>query len=385
MNVKRTIIAAALLSISATPAFAQQLDPATLKVGPIGISGQFEYSVSDREGVTEQGDHIHRQRSHPGVLLGFGSVIPLKGTDITTELFVSTKLVSGDANPSWTNSFGNREAWGGLNGNFGKVRFGRQWIDTYINIMDPYASGGNVGEMSEIGTGAGKGYPAGLTRISNAIWADNSMTYTSQKLGNMVTLRAQYYWNGTSFSDETLANAQSPNIAPNTKGANGYILAARADLPMVRIDASYGSQKQNLKDAKATSDSSALANGVYNSTQLVLGAIVPVGAHSVRALINKDTTDLVGGKSISDTEFVFGGQIAVTKEFHIRPVYINHKVDSVANDAADYSQIRAEFGYKFNIGEQYGSTTLWARPMVRKWKTSGEKFTEIRVGFTSNF
>lgn len=378
MNLKRKLICSSILALSSTSALAADLNL------PFTVFGQFEYSISDRAGIKEQGDNQHRQRSHPGLLLELGSQLPLKTSSFTTEIFVSTKLVSGDANPSWTNSVGNREAWGALNSNeFGKFRFGRQWVDTYINIMDPYASGGNIGEMSELGTGVAKGYPAGLTRISNAIWADNSLTYTSPKLAGTTTIRGQYYWNGVSFNDETLASGTAPNVAPNTKGANGYVLAARYEIPAVRIDASFGGQKQNLSGAKAT-DGVVIGNGVYDTTQLALGAMVPVGDHKVRFLINQDKTKLPSGNTVKDTELILGAHVAVTPAFHLRPAYINHKVDGIGANTADFQQVRVELGYKFNIGEKHGATTLWARPMYRKWAT-GEKFTELRVGFTSNF
>lgn len=380
MKVKRTLLIAVPLAAASMTAAAQVALP------PINISGQFEYSISDRKGITEQGDNEHRQRSHPGVLLAFGSVLPLDDSGLSAELFVSTKLTTGDATPAWSNSFGNREAWGGINSaRLGTVRFGRQWLDSYINVLDPYASGGNIGEMSELGTGAGKGYPAGLTRISNAIWADNSLTYTSPKLAGMATLRAQFYWNGSSFTDEKLVSATAPNIAPNTKAANGYILGARIDYPAVRIDLNYGSQKQNLKNALATSDSSALADGVYDTTQIMVGGMVPVGPHMLRALLVQDRTQRPNGSSIKDNELILGGQYSVTPNFHLRPVFMIHKVDTVPNDANDYKQLRVELAYKMNLGLTRGSTSFWFRPTYRKWDTSGATFTELRAGLTANF
>ena len=379
MKVKRTLLIAVPLAACTVSAAAQVTLP------PINISGQFEYSISDRQGLTEQGDNEHRQRSHPGVLLAFGSVLPLDNSGLSAELFVSTKLTTGDATPAWSNSFGNREAWGGINSQYGSVRFGRQWLDSYINVLDPYASGGNIGEMSELGTGAGKGYPAGLTRISNAIWADNSLTYTSPKVAGLATLRAQFYWNGSSFTDEKLVSATAPNIAPNTKAANGYILGARIDYPAVRIDLNYGSQKQNLKNALATSDNSPLADGVYETTQIMVGGMLPLGPHSVRALLVQDKTQRPNGSSIKDNEIILGGQYSVTPNFHLRPVFMIHKVDTVPNDANDYKQLRVELAYKMNIGLARGSTSFWFRPTYRKWDTSGNKFTELRAGFTTNF
>ena len=380
MKVKRALLIAIPMATGTVTATAQVTLP------PINISGQFEYSISDRKGVTEQGDSEHRQRSHPGVLLAFGSVLPLDNSGLSAELFVSTKLTTGDATPAWSNSFGNREAWGGINStSLGTVRFGRQWLDSYINVLDPYASGGNIGEMSELGTGAGKGYPAGLTRISNAIWADNSLTYTSPKLSGMATLRAQFYWNGSSFTDEKLVSATAPNIAPNTKAANGYILGARIDYPAVRIDLNYGSQKQNLKNALATSDSSALADGVYETRQVMLGGMVPLGPHTVRALFVQDRTQRPNGSSIKDNELILGGQYSVTPNFHLRPVFMIHKVDTVPNDANDYKQLRVELAYKMNLGLTRGSTSFWFRPTYRKWDTSGATFTELRAGLTANF
>lgn len=380
MKVKRALLIAIPMATGTVTATAQVTLP------PINISGQFEYSISDRKGVTEQGDSEHRQRSHPGVLLAFGSVLPLDNSGLSAELFVSTKLTTGDATPAWSNSFGNREAWGGINStSLGTVRFGRQWLDSYINVLDPYASGGNIGEMSELGTGAGKGYPAGLTRISNAIWADNSLTYTSPKLAGMATLRAQFYWNGSSFTDEKLVSATAPNIAPNTKAANGYILGARIDYPAVRIDLNYGSQKQNLKNALATSDSSALADGVYETRQVMLGGMVPLGPHTVRALFVQDRTQRPNGSSIKDNELILGGQYSVTPNFHLRPVFMIHKVDTVPNDANDYKQLRVELAYKMNLGLTRGSTSFWFRPTYRKWDTSGATFTELRAGLTANF
>lgn len=379
MKVKRALLIAAPLAACAAPACAQ------LTLPPFTISGQFEYSISDRAGKTEQGDEKHRQRGHPGVQIAFGSEIPLDDTGLSAEIFISTKLLTGDATPAWSNAFGNREAWGGLNSPYGKLRFGRQWLDSYINLMDPYASGGNIGEMSELGTGAGKGYPAGLTRISNAIWADNSVTYTSPKFGHLTSVRTELYWNGISFSDESLASATAPNIAPNTKAANGYILSARWDYPFVRVDASYGAQKQNLKNALATSDNAPLADGIYQSEQMMLGGMLPFGAHTLRLLLVQDKTERPDGSTIKDHEIILGGQYSVTKSFHLRPVLMVHKVDTVPNNLNDYKQIRVEIAYKLNVGKNPGSTSLWFRPTYRKWDTSGARFTEMRAGYTANF
>ncbi len=117
----------------------------------------------------------------------------------------------------------------------------------------------------------------------------------------------------------------------------------------------------------------------------MIGGIVPLGTHSVRALLVQDKTQRPNGSSIKDNELILGGQYSVTPNFHLRPVFMIHKVDTVPNDANDYKQLRVELAYKMNLGLARGSTSFWFRPTYRKWDTSGNKFTELRAGFTTNF
>ncbi|WP_187359945.1 porin [Chitinolyticbacter meiyuanensis] len=141
--IKRIALAAALAAAFSAPAHAD-----------VSISGSAEMDLFYRTNNTADGD---------GKLLQeIAIVINVDGKDkLDSGDELTWRLAQKVATPDRYDSWGIREAWIAYGGNWGQLKFGNQWSETYLIQDWPYGAkgfSGTVGEVPNVGFGQGIRY-----------------------------------------------------------------------------------------------------------------------------------------------------------------------------------------------------------------------------------
>lgn len=240
---QKKLIALAIASLAA-PAFAQS------NVSIYGsLDATFATMTNDGVGVG-QNDVTHKTSR-----LGFkGSEDLGNGYKAFFQLEERFKLdtATADGDLRWKD-----KAWVGLEGGFGKVSFGR--IPTALDII---YGGGKAGNVDTIADWNGRKAKA-TTRF------DNGISYSSPKLGGMVTIHA-----ATAFGDQAKERGFTKldgtgNGTESTGGANAvrpYDIAANVSFGKAFVEAGYQASGSYGSDnaGKDAFYKSIIVNGGYN-------------------------------------------------------------------------------------------------------------------------
>ncbi|MBM5572797.1 MULTISPECIES: porin [Deefgea] len=146
---KRVLLAAAVAAAVSAPAFAE-----------VSISGSAEMDFFAR---TNNGDGTKDAAGNDNTTTKFlqeiAIVVNVDGKDkLDNGSTLSWRLAQKVATDWRFDSFGAREAWIAYGGDWGSLKFGNQWSNTYLIQDWPYASKGFSGTMGEPGyTGFGSG------------------------------------------------------------------------------------------------------------------------------------------------------------------------------------------------------------------------------------
>ncbi|MBE9610125.1 porin [Chitinilyticum piscinae] len=140
---KRVLVAAAVAAAFAAPAMAE-----------VSISGSAEMDFFVRTNNTVDGD--------PKVMQEIAIVINVDGKDkLDNGSTLSWRLAQKVATPDRFDAWGIREAWIAYGGDWGTLKFGNQWSNTYLIQDWPYGSkgfSGTMGEVPNVGFGQGISY-----------------------------------------------------------------------------------------------------------------------------------------------------------------------------------------------------------------------------------
>lgn len=239
---KRVLLAVAVAAAVSAPAFAE-----------VSINGSAEMDLFYR---TNNGDGT-KTGSTGKLLQEIAIVINIDGKDkLDSGNTLSWRLAQKVATPDRFDAMGIREAWIAYGGDWGTLKFGNQWSNTYLIQDWPYGSkgfSGTVGEVPNTGFGSGISYTSptfGGFNVSGAYDFGNgnsnaakSYEVTVQGAVGPVNLDAGYFKvddggpvpNGRDWSGG--ATAGRPNGMTNTKGASydNWIVGARGSFADVAI------------------------------------------------------------------------------------------------------------------------------------------------------
>ncbi|WP_432721482.1 porin [Jeongeupia wiesaeckerbachi] len=155
---KRALVAASLAAAFAAPAFAE-----------VTIGGSIESDIyihgSDADGFRDEVELDVEPR-----LFFSGSDKLDNGSKVIWKIWTGVENYREQSDKTW----GNREAWGGWQGDWGTLRFGRIYTPSYLKLDWPYGNLGGAMHVAELGL--------------VAFNPDNSIAYDSPN------------WGGFSFS-----------------------------------------------------------------------------------------------------------------------------------------------------------------------------------------
>ena len=294
----KSLLAAALLAAGITPAFAQN---------SVSI-----YGIVDAGLVREMGGTTNATKISSGVAsvsrIGFRGTEDL-GSGMSALFVLETGYKTDTGEVDTAGTIFNRQALLGLKSEFGTVTLGRQYTPYYSTITavaDPFAaglsgsaknllpaSGSNVRTSNTVmvvspkiaGVTGEVAYSVGEQAGSNSAGRQvgGALTYAIEKLN----VRLAYNNRNSDVAATTGVVAVSRDVGSNT------LLAANYDFGIVKAYAAFGVDKgYNSAPLPNTSNpfgSTIRPTASTNSTDLLIGATVPLGEGTVIAsVLNKN-------------------------------------------------------------------------------------------------
>ncbi|MGQ5523828.1 porin [Chitinimonas sp. PSY-7] len=225
---RNTVIAVAVLGALSVSSFAD--DNITL-YGQVNVAGLYK-----NDGTTKQ---MKVDSAYTGSRIGIKGEENL-GNGLKALFQVETKIRPDDATEG---SFGSREAWVALQGDFGKIGLGRgktpytniaDWFDNYVDLANGLAAQENKQTTKD-------------GHVLDSRW-NNAIRFDSQSI------------NG--FTVSTMIGAgENKNSATNTKSSDSAALSGRYTMGPMQLGAAYA--KQNNKGANGVNHSAFLLAGTY--------------------------------------------------------------------------------------------------------------------------
>lgn len=258
------------------------------------------------------------------------SRIGFKGTeDLGGGLSASFQLENGfDLSTGQFSQAGRlfgRQAWVGLNGGFGSVKFGRQWAPLFLALdeIDPFGTGLS-GDASRIF--ASGGYPV---RMDNAI----NYSMSANGFSGQVTYGLGEVAGSQSANRQTgvgLGYANGPlNLQFGYHKANTTAAPAVTDARSVFTGGSYdfGIAKAHLAYSDNRTDST-VAGGNAKSRNWLLGVTAPVGSGSLMASYIRN--DVRNAANADSSQFAIGYSHPLSKRTNLYASYGRVSNDSGA-------------------------------------------------------
>lgn len=352
------------------------------------VGGSAELNFVSDKGRAEYGDDKWHQSLDRALVIQFDGDHKLDSGG-KLQARVSQKIAEGNQTPNW----GNREAWVGFSGDWGSLRGGRQFLNSYLTLDWPYGQGG-FWELAERDLGSWDG--AG--KITSLFQQNDQQKDNKIKVNSNVGTSVNYLsptWSGFNFGvqyawdDNRFANGGVIDLSANyTVGAltfnGGYLRAkgistmagAAEEKEVVGVDAEgravTRSKFKPLKDNK--------------DQQFYLGALYSQGGLALRGVYTGYETRGVLGKAR-------GGDLLLAGTYAFDKSYVKlgwlHRDDRTSalipsQGQKDFNMVKAEYGY--NLASSvvgYGRVTLkeWADKSVG----NGERYTQLMVGVWAGF
>lgn len=355
---KRKLLAAAVTAACATPAFAQV--PAEIQV-----YGRVNVSV---EHITIKNSPVAAENDSTNELVDNSSRIGFRGNkDLGGGLKAVWQVESRvKLDDSAGSTFSSRDSYAGLAGNFGRLVAGRTIGPVYYATYD-YIS------MHNHDTGTSSDALLNPAIFGNNGFMNNTLWYTSPKLGNAFTVDVAY-----SFGPTTTGEARAAGLTdqPSYMGIVGSY-----DVGGLHLAASYAQTKDTeaLTPGVGNVDTAYTFGGAYNFKSFVLGA-----------LVEKSKSDLPGGGDGDRTYWRVSGMVPVGQhEFHLN---YGSAGDVKNNGVDDDGAKQYTLAYNYNLTN---TTKLYAFYTVVdndtnggygfRTASAGADQKSIAVGFRHNF
>jgi predicted porin len=354
---QRKLLAAAVASAFAMPAFAQSIPPELQIYGRVNVSMErIETDNSTNPAVPNQSNYEFVDNSSRVGLRYSKGLTP--GLKAIFQIESRVNLTEGGS------TFSSRDSFAGLEGGFGTVRLGRTIGPVYYATYD-YIS------MHNHDTGTSSDALLNGTIFGNQGFMNNTLWYTSPKIGNF-TIDAAFSLLGETRADPSMDQPR-------------YIgLVGAYDTGPLHLAISYASTENDadLDPGAATQASSATAytiGGAYDFKFMVLGA-----------LYEKAKRDILGGDVSSDYWRIALMFPVGQHEFHVNygmvdadndsgakqyTLAYNYNITKLTKVYAFYTMVDNDNNGNFVMG---GSTTTIGA-------ATGAQYTSIAVGLRHNF
>jgi predicted porin len=353
---QRKLLAAAVASACAMPAFAQ-VPPEITVYGRVNVSFErITISNSADPAVANQSNYELVDNSSRLGIRGKKELTP--GMNAIFQIESRTKL-----DDSAGSFFSSRDSFAGVQGGFGTLRAGRTIGPVYYATYD-YIS------MHNHDTGTSSDALLAGTVVGNQGFMNNTIWYTSPKFGP-VTIDADFSLLGES------------RVNPSMDQPRHIGLVGAYDQGALHAAVSYANT-ENSSDldpgagVQASKDTAWTIGGLYDFKSFVLGA-----------LFEAAKSDTFGGKA--DRRYIrLSGMVPVGQhEFHLNIGWVNHRLDA---DLSDDGAKQWTVAYNYNITKTTKAYVFYT--MVDNERngnygfrsaSAGADNKSVAVGFRHNF
>ncbi|WP_410497460.1 porin [Chitinibacter sp. S2-10] len=313
---KRALLAAAVAAAVSAPAFAE-----------VAITGSMEmnFVAADFTGGDEQ--YLDR-----GLVLNFDGSDKL---DSGSKLIwrVSQKITSGAptqeiaASGTGTlnqNTWGGREAWVGLSGDWGTFKAGRQFLNSYLTLDWPYGQGG-FWQLAENNWATS----AAAGKLTANFFAPTSVNYQSPNFGGF-SFGVQHSWD--TFDSQMRPAWGAPQLDQYT---------------ITDLSASFSTGSLNLNAGYLFGED--IAGVGTSQDQYYIGATYGFDfGLNVRALYTGYSNDTGAGAEYDGYDWIVGGTYGWGKSF-VKAAYQATQGDQATVGAVDDGEIWSiEYGYSLS-------------------------------------
>jgi predicted porin len=359
MIMKRKLLAAAVASACAAPAFAQV--PAEIQVyGRVNVS--VERIAVKNSGNAALPNDTNNELVDNSSRIGFRGNKDLGG-GLKGIWQVESRVKLDDSTGS---SFSTRDSYAGLQGGFGTIRAGRSIGPVYYATYD-YIS------LHNHDTGTSSDNLLAPTIFGNAGFMNNLLWYTSPKMGAF-SADVAYSLGPTGTNEARVAGLSQPK----------YIgLVGSYDQGGLHAAVSYANTK-NTSDI----DGGAPVQG-NNDTAMTIGALYDFKSFVLGGLVEKSKSDKVGGGDADRTYWRLAAMLPVGQhEFHV-----NYGIagKTATNDGAKQYTL----AYNYNITKTTKVFVFYTTVdndtagtygfRQSSPATPGADFSSIALGFRHNF
>ncbi len=323
MNTKGFIKSAAFLAVTSITT-ATMADTNTLY-------GDFRYSGNSIEVGDDSSTSGNNNASRFGLKGTWGEE---DGISAFYHLQVGVNVDGGDA-------FTQRFFFAGIKGNFGKLTYGR--------TSTPYKMAGlKVDPFYDTSAGAGLGGATyGLSGLTNG-WTDNSLAYSSKKIGNLS-------FNASTYLDDSTENNHDTNVGfTYNQGAltagvqlanvsdTGVIAKSTPDSSATRLHARYKMDKWSLGASYETID----VNGASDDQSYFYLSSTYQATDKVKLAFSYGVADKVNATT-DGSGFNLGAFYQLLKKTNVYVLYSGVSYDEI-NDA-DRSTLAIGVSHKFSF------------------------------------
>jgi len=355
---KRVLLAAAVAAAVSAPAFAE-----------VSINGSVEMDFFAR---TNNGDGT-ANGSTTKFLQEIAIVVNVDGKDkLDNGSTLSWRLAQKVATPDRFDSFGIREAWVAYGGDWGTLKFGNQWSNTYLIQDWPYGSKGFSGTMGEVpNTGFGSG-----------------ISYASPSFGGFNLTAAYDFGNG------------------NKDAATAYEVTLQGAIGPVNLDLGYFAADDGEPVSAGrdwSTNASSKPNGLSNSkgasySNWVVGARGSIADVAIRAAVRNVTTETAAGVEADQMGYLLSGTYGFGKHaLSLGYMLQTAEKDGQKQDDNDFETIGFQWDYSLSkntgaflqirhnmVGKDWGNNAaIWQNADGKA--DSKDNATRILVGTWTGF
>lgn len=303
---KRVLLAAAVAAAVSAPAFAE-----------VSINGSVEMDLFYRTNNTTDGGGKMLQE--------IAIVVNVDGKDkLDNGSTLSWRLAQKVATPDRFDAFGIREAWVAYGGDWGTLKFGNQWSNTYLIQDWPYGSKGFSGTMGEVpNTGFGQG-----------------ISYASPSFGGF-NLTAAYDFGGG-----------------NSDSATAYEVTLQGAIGPVNLDMGYFAVEDGMPQTAgrdwAGGPTAGKPNGVTTDkgasySNWVVGARGSIADVAIRAAVRNITTETNKGVEADQMGYLLSGTYGFGKNaLSLGYMLQTAKKDGQVQNDNDFETIGFQWDYSLS-------------------------------------
>lgn len=272
---------------------------------------------------------------------------------------ISQKIATGETVENKV-GIGSREAYVTLSGDFGTVKAGRAFINSYLTLDWPF---GQVGFWPVAEGGAGK--------VTSKVYLPNTLSYQSPAIGNF-SFSAQHGWGNEKHNKDSV-----------------YDLAATLSVGKATLYAGVlgGKPSTKTKETKETkanlstgvvSETTTVTNDIENSQQYLAASVGVTDDLTLRAMVQSYKQEKAGKQTNKGSETSLGLTYNMGKAGYIKAAYMNQNNTGVADD---YSRYAIQYGRDIGGGAEWYARLTKVAPKASGAKDTNQFLTGVWIGF----